>query len=403
MSQPEAGGLTCEERAGRTGWHMLDDQTEAKEYPKNLQLGMHQPIPRGALASTTSSIAILFVAIAAYRLYECTRLPLETGDIARHVLYGAATLKDGFAAAAHPLTDYSPAWTGVSWARFPYSYPPAAQAFFALVAFFSPTIFAAKLALTAIEGCNAWLIRRLSGSPLLALLYWASPLSIWWVSREGQFEPLQAFFCLIAIAASREAPLIAGFGLAFAALTKATGLALLPWVIWTVYSLWGFPGIRKLALGFVLPFVPAAIAEASYGALSNVLRYGTLLIFNPLYWNLRAEMFAGERPWQLILGQLGTYAYIGVLGWLAASSRMILPYFAALVFIAFCKTHHNVQYWYLLMLPTFIMTVPDRRARFALVALCPILDLNSAFELLGHLRDQRTFFGLPSVFSPYVP
>lgn len=364
---------------------------------------MHQLTSHQTPASKALPIAAIIVAVAAYRLYECARLPLETGDIARHVLYGSATLQDGFAAAARPLTDYSPAWTGVSWSRFPYSYPPVAQAFFALVAFFSPTIFAAKLALTAIEACNAWLIRHITESPVLGLLYWASPLSIWWVSREGQFEPLQALFCLVALVASRKSPPIAGFALALAVLTKATGLALLPWVTWTIYSTGGLQGIRKLALGFLLPCIPAVIGEASYGALSNVFKYGTLLTFNPLYWNLKTEMFTGERPWQLILGQLGTYAYMSVLGWLAVASRTILPYFAALAFIAFCKTHQNIQYWYLLMLPTFIMTIPDRRARFALVALCPFLDLNSAFELFGYLRDQRTFFGLPSVFSRYVP
>ena len=84
-------------------------------------------------ASTLVSTAAIVAAIAAYRLYECTLLPLETGDIARNVLYGAATLRDGFAAASHPLTDYSSAWEGVSWSRFPYSYPPVAQAFFNFV------------------------------------------------------------------------------------------------------------------------------------------------------------------------------------------------------------------------------------------------------------------------------
>jgi hypothetical protein len=161
--------------------------------------------------------------------------------------------------------------------------------------------------------------------------------------------------------------------------------------------------IAKFALGLLLPCIPVAVAEASYGAVSNVFKYGTLLIFNPLYWNLKADMFTGERPWQLALGQLGTYACMGVLGWLAVRSRAILPYFAPLVFIAFCKTHQNIQYWYLLMLPAFLMTVPDRRARFALVALCPLLDLNSAFELFGYLRDQHTFHGLPSAFSTYTP
>lgn len=347
--------------------------------------------------------ATIAAAIAVLRIHECTLLPLETGDIARNVLYGAATLRDGFAAAAHPLTDYSAEWAGVSWSRFPYSYPPLAQAFFALVAFFSPTIFAAKLALTAIEACNAWLIRRISGSATLGLLYWSSPLSIWWVSREGQFEPLQAVFCLIAIAAARRSAVVAGLALALAVLTKATGLALLPWLTYVIFSAGGAPAIGKFALGLLLPCIPVAVAEASYGAVSNVFKYGTLLIFNPLYWNLKAEMFTGERPWQLALGQLGTYAYMGVLGWLAVRSRAILPYFAPLVFIAFCKTHQNIQYWYLLMLPAFLMTVPDRRARFALVALCPLLDLNSTFELFGYLRDQHTFHGLPSAFSTYTP
>lgn len=330
-------------------------------------------------------------------------LPVETGDIARNVLYGALVDAHGFGAANQALIAFSSAWTEISWARFPYSYPPIALAFFAFVGSISPTLFAAKFALTAIEALNAWFVARLNRSAWLGLAYWVSPLSIWWVSREGQFEPLQNAFALLALLLVGASPLLCGIALALAISTKLTAAALAPWI---AFRLWQ-AGRRALALGacgIVLGFLPCVAAEINYHGVSNVFRYGALLVYNPYYWNPSADLFAWNTPLQIAANQLTSWGLLAILLIACLRSRTFadrLGYLAPIAFIAFCKIHTNVQFWYFLLLPVFLMTIPHRRLRFALVALCPLLDLRGSAEAFAGPFDQRTYHGLPSVFDRY--
>lgn len=339
--------------------------------------------------------------VAAFRLYQCGMLPSETGDIVRHVLYGVAVDQQGVAAAGVPLTWLSSTWSHVAWARFPYSYPPVALAFFALIASISPSVFAAKLALTLIEAGNACLISKLTRSKILGLLYWASPLSIWWVSREGQFEPLQSFFMLLAIAAAFERQFVSGAALALATSVKVTAGALVPWlagVIWP--SGWRARGLA--VLGLIVGLVPAIASEAMYGGISNVLRYSSLLVYNPYYWNPWADLFTGNTPLQIVANEIASYGLLATLIALAFRSRNWLPFVAPIAFVVFCKTHTNVQFWYWLLLPAFLVPLPNPRWRFALIALCPLLDIHSLLELVSGPMGPVRFHGLPSAFDLYT-
>jgi hypothetical protein len=69
--------------------------------------------------------------------------------------------------------------------------------------------------------------------------------------------------------------------------------------------------------------------------------------------------------------------------------------------VAFCKLHSNVEFWYFLLLPSFLVTIPDRRWRFALIALCPLIDVRSGWEIVTGPMGQHTFHGLASVFDAY--
>ena len=120
----------------------------------------------------------LCLVVAAIRVYHCALLPIETGDVVRNLIYGVLVTQYGFSASTEALTHFSSTWSDISWADFPYSYPPVALAFFALIATVSPTVFAVKLALTTLEALNAAAIARLCRSRSLGLLYWASPMSI---------------------------------------------------------------------------------------------------------------------------------------------------------------------------------------------------------------------------------
>lgn len=360
-----------------------------------------QAAARGrASAWAIGAVALL---VAAWRAYECLALPVETGDIARNVIYGALAARHGFTVAGHALTDFAGSWSDISWSRFPYSYPPVTLAFFALVASVSPTIFAAKACLTALEAANAWMLARLGRSAWLGLAYWASPLSIWWVSREGQFEPLQGAFSLLALLLAGRAPLFGGIALALAVSVKLTAAALLPWF---ALRLWrDGRGAALLGLGgLVLGFLPCVAAEFAWHGVSNVFRYGSLLVYNPYYWNPFADMFAWNTPLQVAANEIASYGMLAVLLIACARARGLAArtgFLAPIAFLVFCKLHGNVQFWYFLLLPAFLATVPDRRLRFALIALCPLLDLRGSAEALLGPFDQRTFHGLPSVFDRY--
>jgi hypothetical protein len=356
----------------------------------------------GAAGYRSAWLLLAAAAIAAIRFYECGLLPSETGDVVRHILYGTVVNSHGFAAAGSPLLSLSSAWSDVAWARFPYSYPPVTLAFFALIASISPTVFAAKFALTLIEAGNAYLIGRLTRSRLLGLIYWASPLSIWWVSREGQFEPLQSLFMLLSISAALELPLLCGLALALAVSVKVTAGALGPWLAGTVWP----SGKRArifAVIGLVLGLVPVIASEAIYGGISKVVHYSSLLIYNPYFWNpWAAEMFTGNPPMQIAVDQVASYGMLAVLLVLGFRSRNWLPYIAPIVFVVFCKVHTNVQFWYWLLLPAFLVPIPNPRWRFALIALCPLLDIHSAVELISGPIGPTRFHGLPSAFDIYT-
>ena len=348
-----------------------------------------------------AGLVVLAVAIGIVRVYECARLPSETGDIVRNLLHGLAVNAYGFSSAAEPLAQLSGTWSDVAWARLPYNYPPIALAFFALVAGISPTVFFAKLALTIVEGINALLVRRVSGSNALALIYWSSPLSLWWVSKEGQFEPLQAVFMLLALLVAASRPFLGGLFVGLGASTKATAAALAPWVLGEASRI----DRKAIALalgGLALGLVPIALSQASYGGVYNIAHYSAPLVYNPYYWNPLAPMFADHPFWQNAANEIASYGFLAALIALAVRDRRVLPYLAPIAFIVFCKVHTNVQPWYWTLLPAFLMTVPDPRARFVLVALCPLLDLNSVYELLHGEMGPVRFRGLPSVFSPYA-
>ncbi len=342
------------------------------------------------------------LAVAALRVYECLQLPVETGDVARNLLYGVEVGARGIGAAGKPLVEISAYWASAPWPRLPFNYPPVALAFFAAVAAISPTVLAAKLALSAVEAANAWLAARLARSAWLGVAYWASPMSIWWVSREGQFEPLQTLFTLLALLAASRFPLAAGAALGLAIWVKMTAAALLPWLAFTL----GKSGRRALALGaagLALASLPALAAEHAYGGISNVLRFSAPLVYNPYYWDWTARMFSWNPAWLIAVNQLASYGLLAALFALAIRSRNALAFAAPIAFVLFCKLHTNVQFWYFVYLPALLLPIPNPSVRFALIAASPLLDVRSALELAFGSDGQRGFRGLPSVFDVYPP
>src|SRR5882672_5573126 len=116
-------------------------------------------------------LCVSAVAVAALRIYYCSQLPVNTGDITRHLYSGLVVLKHGLASAGQPLVSSFPGAAGVAWAGLPYNYPICALTFFTAIAAIMPTIFFAKLSLTAMEGINALLVTKITGRRWLGLLY----------------------------------------------------------------------------------------------------------------------------------------------------------------------------------------------------------------------------------------
>jgi hypothetical protein len=121
------------------------------------------------------------------------------------------------------------------------------------------------------------------------------------------------------------------------------------------------------------------------------------------YWNSSADLFAWNTPLQIASDQLVSWGALVILGVACLRTQSAfgrLGYLAPIAFIAFCKIHTNVQFWYFLLLPAFLMTIPDKRLRIILIALCPLVDMRGSAEAAIGPFDQHTYHGPASVFDP---
>lgn len=344
---------------------------------------LEQPRAPRAPRFGASTWLLLFVgAVAFTRIHFCAQLPVSTGDLPRHLFYGLFVLRDGLAAAASPLTQLHGSLSDLSWAKLPYNYPPVALFFFTALAALSPTLFFAKLVLTAIEGGNAWLIGRYTGQRWLGAIYWASPASIWWVSREGQFEPLQSLLLIGAIVALRRYRVLAFVLLALAVQVKLLAILMLPWFLSQV---WGDGRKARLSslVAFVVGLAPSLLAATQYPVLAGLSQTVESLRYNPYFWNfLDRAIFLWNPKWLIVVDQLSSYGLLILLLLRARSSEAPITYFAPTAFMVLVKGSLLGQFWYFLQLPAFLLPLQERRLRFWLIALTPLLDVYSLAQIL---------------------
>jgi len=213
--------------------------------------------------------ALLFLLIGILRFNHCNLLPINTGDTIRHVWQALLVNQYGLSTAGKPLTEILPQLSWISWSHQPYNYPIIALLFFSFIVWLSPTLFFCKIALTALEAINSYFVYKLSCQRFLSLLYWASPLSIWWVSREGQFEPLQNFFVFLALLSLRAHKHYSVILLALAIQAKVTAIFLLPLFLVEIKKS-NQPDLLKALLLFVIGFTPTFIAMFHYPILPQV-------------------------------------------------------------------------------------------------------------------------------------
>src|SRR5690242_19343523 len=137
-------------------------------------------LPAGTRWGVCWGIGIILTAYATVlRVYHLLQVPWA-GDVVRHLRYAEAMLRHGPRVAGMTIEQIDPAWVETTvWPKLAYLYPPVTFLFFLPIAAVSPTVFAAKLVLTVIEGINAVLCWRITGERWIGVLYWACPVSIW--------------------------------------------------------------------------------------------------------------------------------------------------------------------------------------------------------------------------------
>lgn len=336
----------------------------------------------------TGAFIFLCIATALFRLYYTTEIMTITGDTLRLIIHGIYVNQQGLSAAGQSLTDQSEIYGRIAWSYLPWNYPAIALLFFTLISKTLPTLFFAKLILTAIEACNAWLVYRFSGNRWLGLIYWMSPVSMWWASHEGQFEPLQNLFVLLALVLLARRPAWSLVMLAIAIQVKLTAGAFLPYFAYRIYKDYREDMI-KIAAVFAAGFIPTLITMYFYPALSQIFSTLETLVYNPWYFDFSNRAMAGEVPATIwFVDQLVSSLLLLVLLVCIATQRLKFHYAPPLIFMLFAAFSTKFLGWYWLVLMPFLLVIPNHRLRLQLFALSFLIDISVYYEMLGLLGSN---------------
>lgn len=337
------------------------------------------------------SLVWLFVAATIYRLYLCLQPPITSTDLLRNIGFGKEFWKYGLT-----IYNYSPRhFVGTPYAQYwphqHFIYPALAMLFFALVSKIWPALFFGKLVLTAIEGLNAFLIWKISGDRLLALLYYISPASLWWFSREGQYEPLLVLFGLLALYLLSRRPQWAYLNLALAIQTKYTPGFLLP------YFLRKKIGWRE-GLFFIIGFIPSILFTLRGEYIFRIFTPGYMPTnCNSYAWNIsNVEKLCGTPFWLVVANALLTYSML-ILCLVLAIRRILSPpvlsvaegskgyrvfeYLGLALILVFLKSITWAQFWYIPTIPLFALTIEEPRERRLFFSLC-LFEMAALHNLL---------------------
>ncbi len=359
------------------------------------------------------SLVWLFVAATIYRLYLCLQPPITSSDLLRYIGFGKEFWKYGLTIYNYPTKHFVGTPYAQHWPTMHFIYPALAILFFALVSKIWPALVFGKLVLTAIEGLNAFLIWKISDDRLLALLYYISPASLWWFSREGQYEPLLVLFGLIALYLLSRRPQFgatvpwAYLNLALAIQTKYTPGFLLP------YFLRKKIGWRE-SIFFIVGFLPSILFTLQSEYIFRIFTPGYMPTnCNSYTWNIfNAEKLCGTPFWLVAANALLTYGML-ILCLVFAARRVLMvrqahhnglskghalslskghalnllknsrvfEYLGLALVIVFLKSITWAQFWYIPTIPLFALTIEEPRERRLFFTLC-LFEMAAIHNLL---------------------
>ncbi|MGI9229064.1 MAG: glycosyltransferase 87 family protein [Gammaproteobacteria bacterium] len=360
-------------------------------------------IPPRAL---TGTLIFLCIAVAIYRVELTTQIMHSTTDTTRWLLTGIYVIKLGLASAGQSLQELNPELTWVEWGELPWNYPVIPLLFFTLISKLWASLFFAKLSLTLLEAVNAYLVYRFTGNRWLGLLYWMWPISLWWASHEGQFEPVQNFFVLLALLLLARRPVWSLTMLAVAIQVKLTAGAFLPYFAYRIYKEHR-QKMHWIAVGFVLGFIPTLIAGLFFPVVMPIVETLGTLDHNAWYWNWTSSI---ERGWPYYIrypNQLVSYSMLAILlvsfvrfyfkrydstqqpPALVTRRQQALECTPAIIFLLFAKTSSKFMGWYWMALLPFLLIISNPRLRLLLIVMAFFI------EVVGYMY-------LYNIVTPYV-
>lgn len=313
---------------------------------------------------TPVGAALLTLAILLYRVYLCTFVPYETTDLYRHLGYASHLPDLGTSLYRTVANDFLPEAWAESWGGLGYVYPPAALVFFSLFSSFGWGMFWVKFTLTLMEfyvACAFW--RRLS--PWATPLLLAAPVAVWYSSHEGQYDSLQMFLIALSLLSLEKGGWKrAGFFWSLAAQVKVFAVLMVPFFLVAIFQKaagedsrgWRFR-LKNFSLGTALGILPFLIFYIRVPETLVMPLRSQSIAFNPLGWNPFDPVLFNYTPyWTLVWIAIATYGLLfAVLAFMGRHRREAWQATPLLFFLLLLKSMKWAVYWYMLIVPAFLL------------------------------------------------
>jgi hypothetical protein len=294
-------------------------------------------------------------------------------------------------------------------------YPPVAQSFFALAYFLKPwNLSAWRIVLLLVDMVNVilllFILKRLSISPLLIILYWWNPLLTKEIFNSGHMDILIFPFLLGAIyLAIQQKYVVSMLCLALSIGIKIWPVMLLPIVVRPL-----FKNFRKLSIVLIvfsitcfiilLPVFYAGIGDSSgYNQyLKSWQNNDSFFMIIVWFWEILLPVFSIHPGYSQLASRITVIAFLLFTMVLlsirpAASSIRVFRKYLLFLIILFLVSPTQFPWYYIWLLP--FLTIHPRFSMLLLTALLPVYYLRYYFDA----RNQTAVFDDWVVWIEYIP